>query len=75
MESTYKERMLKEIEEIPEEKMPKLYRIIHLLSAELSSKTKKIENRGSLKGIWKGNQIDESLFIEAKKSIFPYEYR
>lgn len=75
MEATYKERMLKEIEQIPEEKMPKLYRIIHLLSAELISKTKKTENRGSLKGIWKGSKINESLFVEAKKSIFPYEYR
>ena len=32
------------------------------------------ENRGSLKGIWKGSQIDESLFLDAKKSVFPYEY-
>jgi hypothetical protein len=31
--------------------------------------------RGSLKGIWKGSQIDESLFNEAKKSLFPYESR
>jgi len=29
--------------------------------------------RGSLRGIWKGSTIDESLFIEARKSLFTYE--
>ncbi len=75
MASVYKDKILKEIEKIPERKMPKLYRVIHLLANELMGKTKKAGNRGSLKGIWKGSQIDESLFIEAKKSLFPYEYR
>lgn len=73
MLSTYKEKILKEIEGIPKEMMPKLYRFVHLLATELISK--KTGYRGSLKGIWKGSQIDESLFIEAKKSLFPYEYR
>ena len=26
-----------------------------------------------IKGIWKGSRIDESLFLEAKKSLFPYK--
>lgn len=55
--------------------MPKLYRIIHLLATELMPKTKKTGNRGSLKGIWKGSQIDESLLLAATKSLFPYEYK
>jgi hypothetical protein len=75
MTSIYKEKILKEIEKIPEDKMPKLYRIIQVLTNEFMPKAKKTGNRGSLKGIWKGNIIDESLFIEAKKSLFPYEYR
>ncbi len=75
MLSTYKEKILKEVEQIPEDKMPKLYRIIHLLTSELIPKQKKTGKRGSLKGIWKGSQIDELLFIKAKKSLFPYEYR
>lgn len=73
MLSTYKEKILREIEGIPKEKMPKLYRIIHLLATELSAK--KTGKRGSLKGIWRGSQIDESLFLEAKRSLFPYEYK
>ncbi len=75
MSSAYKEKIIKEIEKIPESKMPKLYKVIHLLATELMPKAKKTGNRGSLKGIWKGSQIDESLFTEAKKSLFPYEYR
>jgi len=55
--------------------MPKIYRIIHILKMELIPKTKKLGVRGSLKGIWKGSQIDEDIFVESKKSLFPYEYR
>lgn len=73
MISNYKERLLKEIEGFPEEKIPKLYKIIHILRVELMQKAKKAGIRGSLKGIWKGSQIDEALFLEAKKSMFPYE--
>ena len=72
MPSTYKEKILKEIEKIPENRIPKLYRVIHLLINELMPETRK-GNRGSLKGVWKNSQIEEALFIEAKKSLFPYE--
>lgn len=72
----YKEKILKELERLPETMMPKLYRVIHLLSTELlRAEVKAAGKRGSLKGIWKGSQIDESLFVDAKKSLFPYEYR
>jgi hypothetical protein len=75
MPSTYKEKLLEEINEFPEEKISKLYRIIHILRAELTPKAKKGGVRGSLKGIWKGSRIDEKLFLEAKKSLFLYEAR
>ncbi len=74
MPSTYKDKIIKEIEEVPEEMMPKLYKVIHLLTTDVMQKTKKPVKRGSLNGIWKGSQIDESLFFEAKISLFPYEY-
>ncbi len=73
MLSTYKEKILKELEGVPREMMPKLYKIIHLLATELIPKTKETGNRGSLKGIWKGSQVDDSLFLEARQSLFPYE--
>jgi hypothetical protein len=75
MPSTYKERLLKEIEGFPEGRIPKLYKIIHILRVELMQKAKKPMIRGSLKGIWKGSQIEEASFIEAKKSLFPYDAR
>lgn len=75
MASTYKEKLLKEINEFPEEKISKLYRIIHILRAELTPKQKIGGIRGSLRGIWKGSRIDEKLFLEAKKSLFPYSAR
>ncbi len=75
MPSIYKDKILKEIEDVPEEIMPKLYKIIHMLTTDLIPKTTKRGKRGSLRGIWEGSQIDESLFLDAKKSLFPYEYK
>ncbi len=73
MSSPYKDKILKEIETLPEDIMPKLYKIIHLFAVESVMGSKKTGKRGSLRGIWKDSQIDESLFIEAKKSLFPFE--
>lgn len=75
MLSTYKEKIIKEIEAVPEEMMPKLYKIIHVLASELIRNRKETGHRGSLRGIWKGSHIDESLLFDAKKSLFPYEYK
>lgn len=55
------------------DKLPNLYRIIHLLTGEISACAQKSGKRVSLKGIWKGSYIDESLFTEVRKSLFPYE--
>ena len=73
MQTSYKEKILKEIEKIPDDKLGNIYKIIHLLTAEITSGVKKTGKRVSLRGIWKGSQIDDSLFTEAKKSLFPYE--
>ena len=73
MLSTYKEKILKEIENLPADKIPKFYRFIHLLATQLIAPNKRTGNRGSLKGLWKNSQIDESLFMEAKKSLYPYD--
>lgn len=75
MHSTYKERIIKELGRVPEEKMPKLYKVIHQIISEFISEVKKPGRRGSLKGLWKGSKIDDSLFSEAKKTLFPYESR
>jgi hypothetical protein len=73
MQVDYKKKILQEIYKIPDEKLPNMYKIIHLLAGELTAGAKKKGKRVSLKGIWKGSLIDDSLFSEAKKSLFSYE--
>ena len=75
MLSTYREQIIKELGRVPEEKMPKLYKVIHQITSEFISKTKKPGRRGSLKGLWKGSSIGDLLLFEAKKTLFPYESR
>jgi len=72
MMTKYKEKLLKEIEQVPEESIPNLYRIFHTLKVELARKTK-TGKRGSFKGIWGTKRIDENLFQDAKSSLFPYD--
>ena len=52
----YKEKILKDIEKIPESKLHTIYMIVHILINELT--TDKPKKRASLKGIWKGIKID-----------------
>ena len=39
------------------------------MTSEFISEAKKPGRRGSLKGLWKGSRIDDSLFLEAKKTL------
>lgn len=73
MSHVYKEKILKDINDIPVDMLPKFYKIVHLLKTELISGKKKPGKRNSLKGIWKGSEIDDQLFEDAKKSMFYYE--
>jgi hypothetical protein len=73
MPANDKNKLLKEIDEFPQEAIPKLYRVLHVLRTELVWKGDKSRVRRSLKGIWKGSQIDDDLFLQAKRSLFPYE--
>jgi len=73
MTSKYKEKIIKEIDDIPEEMIPKIYKLVHLLTKEFIDKKKHTGKRGSLKGIWKGSNIDDKLYNDAKESLFPYE--
>jgi hypothetical protein len=74
MATTYKEKLIGEINAIPESLLPRFYRIMHTLRTELTRRPTTSRTRGSLKGIWKGSNIDDSLLAESKKSLFLYEY-
>lgn len=75
MTTTYKQKLIGEINAIPDNLLPRFYRIMHTLRTELIQQATTTRARGSLKGIWKGSNIDESLLAEAKESLFPYEYK
>jgi len=75
MATTYKQKLIGEINAVPENLLPRFYRIMHILRTELTRQASTTTARGSLKGIWKGSNIDESLLTESKKSLFPYEYK
>jgi hypothetical protein len=75
MATTYKEKLLSEINALPEDLLPRFYRIIHTLRTELTHQAKVTPARGSLKGIWGNAKIDEAHILAAKKSLFPYEVK
>ena len=72
MATKYREKLLKEIEQVPEESIPNLYRIFHILKVELARKAK-TGKRGSLREIWGKKRVYENLFHDAKRSLFPYD--
>jgi len=73
MATTYKQKLIGEINALPEELIPRFYRIVRTLRSELSNKAVVMPKRGSLKGIWGHVEIEESQILEAKKSLFSYE--
>jgi hypothetical protein len=77
MPTTYREKFTAELDMIPETMLPQFYRVFHALIKEmvpLNNEQKFAStSRKSLHGIWGGGSIDDSLVIEAKCSLFPYE--
>lgn len=73
MESIYKEKIISEIDSIPDDMLPKFYRILSAIKTELLHEGIQKGAQKSLRGIWKNSEIDEGLFLEAKKSVFPYQ--
>ena len=75
MTPSYKQKLLGEINEVPETLLPRFYRIMHILRKELTKQVTSTPTRGSLKGIWGKGEIDESLIAGARESMFSYEYK
>lgn len=73
MATTYKQKLIGEINALPEDLIPRFYRIVRTLRSELTNKAAVMPNRGSLRGIWGDLEIEESHIIAAKKSLFSYE--
>lgn len=75
MSTTYKQKLIGEINSIPDDLIPRFYRIVRTLRSELTNKTAVKTKRGSLRGIWGNLEIDETNISAAKKSLFSYEYK
>jgi hypothetical protein len=75
MATTYKQKLIGEINALPDDLIPRFYRIVRALRSELTHQTAVAPKRGSLRGIWGSLEIDESHIFAAKKSIFSYEYK
>lgn len=75
MTRLYKKKLLGEIDAVPENLLPRFYRIIHTLRKELVHQSEVTPTRGSLRGIWGATEIEESLISAAKKSVFSYEHK
>jgi len=73
MATIYKQKLLGEINAIPENLLPRFFRIIHTLRTELTQQAAEKRTRGSLRGIWGRIDIDEEHISAAKESMFPYE--
>jgi hypothetical protein len=77
MPTTYRDKLSAELDMIPETMLPQFYRVFHALIKEmipLGQEWKVASTaRKSLHGIWREGSIDDSLLIEAKHSLFPYE--
>ena len=70
MATTYKQKLIGEINALPEELIPRFYRIVRTLRSELSNKAAVMPKRGSLRGIWGNLEIDEPHILAAKKSLW-----
>jgi len=70
MATTYKQKLIGEINALPEELLPRFYRIVRALRSELTNKTALTPRRGSLRGIWGNLEIDEPHILAAKKSLW-----
>ena len=75
MAMSYKQKLIGEINALPEELIPRFYRIVRTIRSELSNQTAATPKRGSLRGIWGNLKVEESHIFAAKKSLFSYEYK
>jgi hypothetical protein len=69
--SEYKDLIYRELDNIPKESYPALYRLIKKFSTIFNSKKKKSKNQ-SLRGLWGNLEISDELITEAKNSIFNF---
>ncbi len=77
MPTTYKDKISAELNMIPDDMLPKFYRVFHALVNEMfstkSEQAKIVTKTKSLYGIWSNSEIDDSITRSARTSLFSYE--
>lgn len=77
--ASIKEKIIKEVEKIPEDKIAELYNVVHLFRVGAVSKRKAIKNRCSeaikLFGIWKGMSPEENAVLDEIQARRKRTYR
>jgi hypothetical protein len=77
--ASVKEKIIKEVEKIPEEKINELYNVVHLFRVGVESKKKAAKDRHSKAanffGIWKNMSSEENAVIEEIQARRKRTYR
>ena len=69
MDTAIKERILSDLEKVPDDRIPKVLRTLHELVLTLSASPAKPIDEPELAGLWKGAQIEEDLLEAAKAAV------
>ena len=75
MATTYRDRIINEIDSIPDAFLPDVYQMLHILKTRFLPAVGDKKNRKSLEGIWQGAVIEEEDFAAARRSLFSFENR
>jgi hypothetical protein len=77
--ASVKEKIIKEVEKIPEEKIAELYKVIHLFRTGIKSRKRAVKDRRieALKffGIWKDMSSEESAVLDEIQARRKQTYR
>jgi hypothetical protein len=77
--ASIKEKIIKEVEKIPEEKIDELYNVVHLFRVGVESKKKAAKDRHSKAakffGIWKNMSSEENAVLEEIQARRKRTYR
>jgi hypothetical protein len=77
--ASIKEKIIKEVEKIPEEKFTELYNVVHLFRTGIESKKKAVKDRRSeavkFFGIWKGMSLEENAVLDEIQARRKRTYR
>lgn len=73
MATTYRDKIIDEIDSIPDAFLPDVYQMLHILKTRFLPSESRTKGKKSLEGIWQGAVIEEEDFAAARRTLFSYE--